>query len=75
MTVDKVMPAAGVAAIAAWAWNGLVPSYPMGPEVAVGVAGLLATLFVWVAAFLPKPKVPPNPRDFMYTAMRGEDKT
>lgn len=51
----KVAPAAGFTAVLSWAWNGVYPGYPMGPEVAAGLMIAMIPIIHWLTAWLPNP--------------------
>ena len=53
-TLKKSGAAGGLAALCAWAWNGLFPDYPMTVEVGIAVAIVLTGVVDYLTSFLPR---------------------
>lgn len=53
--VATSVAASPIGAVAAWAWNGVSPDYPMTPEVAAAMSPLLGAALAYLASWLPKP--------------------
>ena len=51
----RVIARVGVGVLVTWAWNGLIPEYPMPAEVAIPAAVVLGRVIRYLAAFLPDP--------------------